>query len=227
MIPRPPRSTHCISSAASDVYKRQMSNRSNSPVSVNRGKNASIDDQVILGYYPSREIRSLALNLGDNARIRSGSVIYAGCQIGKGLETGHYVVIREENLIGDYLSIWSNSTIDYGCKIGNNVKIHCNCYLAQLTEVHDDVFIGPGSMIANDKYMESPSFSENLKGAVLGKRARIGMNAVIMPGITIGDSSIVGAGSVVTRDVPPMSLVYGNPAKLIRKLEVGGLVAEA
>ncbi len=201
-----------------------MDPKLNSRITLTKGKDAVIDEDVILGYGPARKLRNLTLILGARARIRSGSVIYAGSEIGSGLETGHNVVIREENIIGDNFSVWSNSIIDYGCRIGNDVKIHCNCYVAQLTRIGDEVFIAPGGMIANDKYMESPNFSENLKGAVIQKGTKIGMNAVILPGVTIGENSIVGAGSVVTRDVPPMSLVYGNPARVVRKLQAEGII---
>jgi acetyltransferase-like isoleucine patch superfamily enzyme len=179
-------------------------------------KTTAIDENVLLGYPPSRKLRASELSLGDGARVRSGSVIYAGSRIGAGLETGHNVVIREENNIGINFSIWSNSVIDYGCKIGDNVKVHCNCYVAQLTRIEDDVFLAPGVAIANDKYMELPRFSEALKGATIEHHCRIGTNAVILPGVTIGERSIIGAASVVTKNIPSMSVAFGNPARVYR-----------
>ena len=89
------------------------------------GLNPELEPHVILGEMTGRKIASLQLLIGDNAIIRSGTVIYVGTRIGNELRTGHNVVIREENLIGDNLQIWSNSVIDYGCRIGNHVKIHC------------------------------------------------------------------------------------------------------
>ena len=83
--------------------------------------------------------------IGANAVIRSGTVIYLGSTIGKNLQTGHHAVIREENIIGDDFKLWNNSTMDYGCRIGDNVKIHCNCYVAQYTVLESGVFLAPGS----------------------------------------------------------------------------------
>jgi acetyltransferase-like isoleucine patch superfamily enzyme len=179
-------------------------------------KGATLDENVLLGYTPSRRLKNSKLSLGDGARVRSGTVIYAGSRIGTGLETGHNVVIREENEIGNNFSIWSNSIIDYGCRIGDNVKVHCNCYVAQLTRIENGAFLAPGVAIANDKYMELPRFSGALKGATLGQDCRIGMNTVVLPGVTVGKKSVIGAGSVVTKDLPPMSLAFGNPAKISR-----------
>ena len=116
------------------------------------GSNPELEQYVILGEMTGRKIADLQLLIGDNAVIRSGTVIYVGTRIGNDLRTGHNVVIREENEIGDDLQIWSNSVIDYGCRIGNHVKIHCNCYVAQYTIIEDDAFMAPGVIIANDMF---------------------------------------------------------------------------
>ena len=174
-----------------------------------------IDKTAIIGYKTSRKIKNRKLDLGKNPRIRSGTVIYEGSAIGDNLETGHNVVIREENIIGDNLSIWSNSVIDYGCRIGNHVKIHNNCYIAQSTVIEDDVFIAPGVMIANDKY----PVSQNFEGPTIKRGAKIGINATILPGVIIGENALIGAGSVVTKDIPPKAVAYGNPAEVKKYLK--------
>ena len=115
------------------------------------GENAVIDAWVVLGYPPSSDGDcSSILIIGPNAHIRHGTVIYAGSCIGCGLETGHNVVIRERNVIGDKFRIWSNSTIDYGCRIGSNVKIHQNVYVAQFTIIENDAFVVPGVFNTED-----------------------------------------------------------------------------
>jgi acetyltransferase-like isoleucine patch superfamily enzyme len=156
------------------------------------------------------------LNIGKSARIRSGTVIYASSTIGEGLQTGHNVVIREENNIGDNLNIWNNSTIDYGCCIGNNVKIHCNVYVAQYTTLEDDVFLAPGVMIANDPH---PICTLCMRGPTVKRGARIGVNVTLLPHITIGEGALIGAGSVVTHDVHPHSVAYGNPARSVKYVD--------
>lgn len=179
-------------------------------------KDCVVEKGAVLGYKPSRDIKDDSLKIGGNAHIRTGSVIYGGSVIGGNLETGHGAVIREENKIGDDFKIWNNSTVDYGCVIGNNVRVHCNVYIAQFTVIEDDVFLAPGVMIANDPH---PICTACMKGPTIKKGARIGLNATLLPGITIGENSLVGAGAVVTKDVPPNSVVAGNPAKLIKTVD--------
>ena len=169
-----------------------------------------VEPGVILGYLPGRRIPNLNLSIGSNARIRSGTVIYAGSSIGARLETGHNVVIREENVIGDDLNIWNSSTIDFGCSIGNNVKIHCNVYVAQFTTLEDDVFLAPGVTVANDPH---PMCGFCMRGPTIKRGARIGVNVTLLSHITIGEGALIGAGSVVTHDIPAHTLAYGNPAR--------------
>jgi acetyltransferase-like isoleucine patch superfamily enzyme len=187
---------------------------------VKLGRDCKIDKDAIVGYMSLRKINNLSLIIGEGAMIRSGTVIYLGSIIGRSFETGHNVIIREENFIGDNVKVWSNTVIDYRCKIGNNVKIHCNCYIAQLTIIEDDVFIAPGVMIANEKYPTGSFSEEKIKGPLIKKGARIGINSTIMPGVVIGENALVGAGSVVTKDIPPNSVAYGVPAVVKKSMGV-------
>ena len=177
------------------------------------GENPQIDQGVIIGYRPSRKIVIKNTVIGDNARIRSNTVIYTNVVLGNNCEIGHNVIIREECNIGKNISIWSNSTIDYGCNVGNNVKIDSNVYIAQYTTIEDDVFLAPGVVTANDLH---PICTKCMKGPTIKKGARIGVNATILPHIVIGEYALVGAGSVVTHDVPSRYCVFGNTARLIK-----------
>lgn len=181
---------------------------------VTLGKNARLDEGILVGYLSPRGGVSPILRIGDDAVIRFGTVIYAGSTIGDRLETGHNVVIREENEIGSHFSIWNSSVVDYGCKVGNNVKIHCNCYVAQFTIIEDDVFMAPGVTIANDIHPGCGDSRACMRGPTLKRGVQIGVNATILPYITIGEGSLVGSGAVVTRDIPAGSVVYGNPARV-------------
>ncbi len=167
-----------------------------------------IDEDVILGYPSGRLPKGGDVILGKNSKIRSGSVIYQSVRIGDNFESGHHVVIREDVRIGDGVWVWSNTIVDYSCVIGDRVRIHANSYVAQCTVIEDDVFIAPGVIFANDKY----PVSTYLEGPHVKKGARIGVNVTILPGVVIGEEAFVGAGSVVTKNVPARTVVIGNPA---------------
>ena len=175
-----------------------------------------LDPRAVVGELPGRKIADLTLSIGPYAIIRSFSVIYAGSRIGAHLETGHGAVIREENRIGDHFSIWNNSTVDYGCVIGSRVRVHTGVYIAQFTVIEDDVFLGPGVMIANDRH---PICRDCMRGPLIKRGARVGINATLLPEVVVGEAALVGAGAVVTRDVPAGAVVAGNPARVIGSVD--------
>ena len=189
---------------------------SGEPSGVPRHEAVVADRDVIVGY-PAQRAASGAgpagkLVLGAGARLRSGTVLYDGSTIGRRLETGHGAVIRESCEVGDDVSVWSNSVIDYGCRIGNRVKIHCNCYVAQFTELEDDVFLAPGVTIANDLYPGDRRSAQLMAGPRICAGAQIGVNVTVLPFVRIGAGALIGAGSVVTRDIPAAVVAFGNPA---------------
>ena len=184
-------------------------------VKIKIGKGGRIDTDVIIGYPTGRAIEAGGVDIGPLSVIRSGTVIYNAVKIGERFQTGHFAVIREENLIGNWVEIWSHSIVDYGCRIGNNVKIHSHVYIPQFTVIEDDVFIAPGACFANDKYPLSP----NLHGPLLKRGARVGVNVTLLPGVVVGENALVGAGSVVTKDVASGTVVAGNPARVVGRAE--------
>jgi acetyltransferase-like isoleucine patch superfamily enzyme len=171
------------------------------------------DPDVLLGYTSPRGPRP-PLVLGDDARLRSGTVLYAGSRIGHRLQTGHHVVVREDCIVGDDVSLWSNTVVDYSCRIGDRVKIHANCYVAQWTELCDDAFLAPGVTIANDLYPGQGDSAATMSGPWIGPGAQLGVNVTVLPFVRIGEGCLVGSGSVVTRDLPPGTVAYGNPARV-------------
>lgn len=184
---------------------------SGEPAGARRPEAMLADDGVLVGYSVSlAEVGPLVLGAG--ARLRSGTVLYDGSTIGRRLQTGHGVVIREGCEVGDDVSVWSNTVIDYGCHIGNRVKVHCNCYVAQYTELEDDVFLAPGVSIANDLYPGDHRSAQLMTGPRIGAGAQVGVNVTILPFVRIGAGALIGAGSVVTRDIPPAVVAFGNPA---------------
>lgn len=186
--------------------------------SVRVGAGLRADDDVSVGYSAQRPVAA-PLELGADARLRSGSVLYQGSEIGDRFQTGHHVVVREECVVGDDVSIWSNSVVDYGCRIGDRVKIHANCYVAQYTEIGDDAFLAPGVTIANDLYPGRGDSAELMSGPSIGAGAQLGVNVTVLPYVRIGAGCLVGAGAVVTRDLPPGSVAFGNPAVVRGRVE--------
>lgn len=184
------------------------------------GVDAVIGDFCIIGIPPRNKVDGeLGTRIGDSAVIRSHTVIYAGNRIGKNFQTGHKANIREENEIGDNVSIGTLSVVEHHVKIGNNVRIHTQAFVPEFTILEDDVWIGPNVVVTNAKYPLSPGVKESLLGPTIRKGAKIGANATILPGITIGVNALVGAGSVVTKDVPAGAVVVGNPARIIKIIE--------
>jgi acetyltransferase-like isoleucine patch superfamily enzyme len=175
------------------------------------------DAGVVVGY-PDERTGGAPLALGPGARLRSGTVLYDGSRIGERFATGHGVVVREGCEIGDDVSVWSNSVIDYGCRVGDRVKIHTGCYIAQYTELEDDVFLAPGVCIANDLYPGHGDSAECMAGPHIQAGAQIGVGVTILPFVRIGAGAIIGSGSVVTRDVAAGVVAYGNPARPRRRV---------
>ncbi len=179
---------------------------------VELGAGSIVDPNVLLGYPTGRPGVAGATRIGAGARLRAGSIVYAAVTIGDDFETGHNAIVREQNRIGSHCTLWNNSTIDYGCEIGDRVRVHCNVYIAQFTRIEDDVFLAPGVTIANDPH---PICTKCMQGPTIRRGARIGVNVTLLPLVTIGENALVGAGSVVTADVPDGVLVVGNPARVV------------
>ncbi len=142
----------------------------------------------------------------------TGAILYTHTAIGRRATIGHYAIVREQNQIGDDLKLWSYSVVDYGCRIGHRVKIHHHVYIAQYSRIEDDVFIAPGTRLANDRWPGQGS--PVLTGPRICEGAQVGINVSINPGVTIGAHALIGAGSVVTKDIPPYAVAYGNPARV-------------
>ena len=181
------------------------------------GTNSIVGEYVVLGVYPAN--RSLnKLIIGDNAIIRSHSVIYAGTMVGNDFQAGHGVLIREGNVIGDNVSIGSHTVVERENRIGNNVRIHSNCFIPEFVIIEDKVWIGPCVTILNVLHPPCPRFEDCARSVHIKKNAKIGGNVTIGPRVTIGENSLIGMGSVVTTDIPDNVVAYGNPARVRKKV---------
>lgn len=179
-----------------------------------------IDEPCIIGK-PPRGCREgeKKLRIGSNSHIRPFTTIYAGSAIGDNFHSGQGVSIREDNIIGNNVSIGTNSVLEFGNRIGDYSRIHSNCFLEMVT-IGEYVFIGPHVVFTDDPHpMGCPKYKECKGGPIVEDYARIGANSTILPGVKIGRNSLVGAGSVVVEDVPENSVVVGNPAKVIKKID--------
>jgi len=190
------------------------------------GEGSFIDDDVTIGYPVRSKIRSVrsmgeldlvseGARIGGSCIIRRGTVIYENVELGNNVETGHNVLIRERTVIGDGTRIGTATVIDGDVKIGRNVSIQSMVYIPIGTVIEDEVFIGPNAVITNDKYPPS----RRLQGVTIRRGAVIGANATLIAGVEVGEGAVVAAGSVVTRDVEPRTVVAGVPAKPIYSLD--------
>lgn len=135
-------------------------------------------------------------------------------RIGEGSKIWHFAHIREKAVIGKNCNIGKGVYVDSEAKLGDNVKIQNFVSVYKGVEIEDDVFIGPSAVFTNDLYPRAFLWNEDrLVNTYIKKGSSIGANATIICGITVGEYAMVGAGSVVTRNVPPFGLVIGNPAR--------------
>ena len=184
------------------------------------GKNVHIEENVSIGNPPrGKKDGQLKTVIGDNSVIRSGTVIYAGNKIGNNFSTGHNTVIRENNSIGNNVSIGTLACIEHHIKIGNKVRIHSQAFVPEYSALEDECWIGPNVVLTNAIHPQCPKVKECLKGPCIKKRAKIGANSTVLPGVLIGEDVLVGAGSVVTKDVTKKSVVCGNPARVLKNIK--------
>jgi acetyltransferase-like isoleucine patch superfamily enzyme len=152
--------------------------------------------------------------LGRDVVIRAFANLY-GCEIGDETRIGPFVEVQK------------------GARIGRRAKVSSHTFICEGVTVEDEVFIGHGVMFTNDRYPRATTADGNLQGdgdwtcvpTVVRRRASIGSNATILCGVEIGEEAIVGAGSVVTHDVPPRAIVAGVPARVLRYLDASAAVA--
>ena len=181
------------------------------------GAGAQIGDFVLIGVPPRGSTGGeLETVIGENPIIRSHTVIYASNHIGRNFHTGHSVMVREENEIGDEVSVGTGSVIEHHVTIGNGVRIHSQAFIPEYAILEDGCWIGPNVVVTNALYPLARNAKETLIGPTIRSGAKIGANATLLPGVEIGRNALVGAGSVVVRDVPPGKVVVGNPARVAR-----------
>jgi UDP-2-acetamido-3-amino-2,3-dideoxy-glucuronate N-acetyltransferase len=145
------------------------------------------------------------------------SVISPDAVIGEGTRIGNFVLVRDNTRIGSGCTIGSYVDLEGDVTIGDNVSLQSACYLTRGVVVEDDVFCGPRVTTMNDKRIchRRPTLQFERAAPRIKRAARVGGGSVLLPGVTVGENAFVGAGSVVTRDVPDRAIVVGNPARVV------------
>ena len=146
--------------------------------------------------------------------------------IGKGTVIWQFAIILEGAKIGENCNINCHTFIENNVILGDNVTIKSGVYLWDGIEIGDNVFLGPNVTFVNDKYPRSKQYPEEFQSTKIEKSVSIGANATILGGVQIGEYALIGAGSVVTKSIPAYSLVIGNPARIVGKVDNIGKVIE-
>ncbi len=152
--------------------------------------------------------------IDSSAKIHSKAIIEDSVVVGSNTRIWAFSHILPDVIIGSDCNICDHTFIENKVVVGNRVTIKSGVYIWTGVEIEDDVFIGPCVAFTNDKHPRSRSYPENFLKILLQQGCSIGANSTLLPGITVGKWAMIGAGSVVTKNVPAYALAYGNPARI-------------
>jgi len=188
------------------------------------GEGVKVLEHAVVGKQPSLSPRSTAkreplppTEIGDGTIVSTGAVVFAGSRIGARVILGDQSCVRERVEVGDDVVLGRGSYIENDTTVGALTKIQADAYITAYSTLEDNVFIAPCVVTTNDNWMgRTEKRFGNVKGPTIRRGARVGGGAILCPGIEIGEEAFVGAGAVVTKNVPPRKLVVGNPARVLR-----------
>jgi len=188
------------------------------------GDGVRVLENAVVGKQPSLGASSTAkreplppARIGNGTVISTGAIVFAGSSVGADCIVGDQSCIRERVEMGDDCILGRGSLIENDTTVGRGTRIQANAYITAYSTLEEDVFIAPCVVTTNDNFMgRTERRRELMKGPTIRRSARVGGGAVICPGVEIGVEAFVGAGAVVTKDVPPHKLVVGSPARIVR-----------
>jgi acetyltransferase-like isoleucine patch superfamily enzyme len=188
------------------------------------GDGVKVLENAVVGKQPSLSPRSTAkrdplppTTIGDGTIVSTGAIVFAGSQIGSRVILGDQSCVRERVTIGDDVVVGRGSLVENDTTIGALTKIQAEAYITAYSTLEDNVFIAPCVVTTNDNFMgRTERRHELMKGPTIRRGARVGGGAILCPAVEIGEEAFVGAGAVVVQDVPPRTLVVGNPARVLR-----------
>ena len=188
------------------------------------GDGVRVLEGAVVGKQPSLGASSTAkrdplppTTIGDGTVVSTGAIVFAGSSIGAQCIVGDQSCIRERVTMADDCVLGRGSLIENDTTIGSGTRIQAGAYVTAYTTVEEDVFIAPCVVTTNDNFMgRTEKRRELMRGPTIRRSARIGGGAILCPGVEIGEEAFVGAGAVVTKDVPPRTLVVGSPARVLR-----------
>jgi len=189
------------------------------------GDRVRIDDGAVIGKLPMKAANTAVTKaqelppteIGPDCIIGTHTVIYRGCRLGQKVLVADLSTVRENVTVGDYTIVGRGVAIENFCNIGRYVKLETNVYITAYSEIEDRVFVAPGVATSNDNYIgRTEERFKHFKGVTIKKGGRIGVQATILPGVTIHEDALVAAGALVTKDVPARKIVAGVPAKVFR-----------
>jgi len=193
--------------------------------SVELGEKVVIGDNSVLGKMPYKskvsatttEKRLPPLIIEDNCVVGAGCILYTGAHLHTDCFVGDYATIREDVEIGEKTVVGKGVSIENKCSIGKRVKIETEAYITAFSIIEDYCFIAPEVTFTNDNFLgRTEERKKYFKGPILKKGARIGANATLLPGLIIGEDTLVAAGSVVTHNLEPRKIYAGVPARYFK-----------
>jgi acetyltransferase-like isoleucine patch superfamily enzyme len=190
------------------------------------GEGVKILDGAVVGKQPTLSPRSTAkredlppAQLGEGTIVSTGAIVFAGTRIGARVIVGDQACVRERVEVGDDVVIGRGSLVENDTTVGALTKIQADAYITAYSTLEEEVFVAPRVVTTNDDFMgRTERRHELVKGPTIRRRARVGGGAVLCPGVEIGEEAFVGAGAVVTKDVPARVVVVGNPARVLREV---------